>query len=142
MWVNCTTPVSLEAISQLNRLMAFQNLTSLALSIRQLRLLKSRASQVESARGSDGHVQRNHKVTQDPAFPDEKRKSKTMGGYEFVYMPGHPQAAEDGWILRARVVLERKIGRRLRPSEKPLFVNGDTMDSDPENLEVMVSCAT
>ncbi len=49
----------------------------------------------------------------------------------------HPSASRSGTILRARVVMEQKIGRRLRPGEVVHHIDGDPANDDPENLALM-----
>ena len=72
----------------------------------------------------------------DPAFPDETRMRRVMAGHSFTNAPEHPYCAPDGLILTARLVLERKLGRILRPEEKVRHVDGDSMNDSPNNLEL------
>lgn len=57
-------------------------------------------------------------------------------GYVMVYAPDHP-AAHNGAVLEHRLVVEREIGRLLRPDEVVHHVNGDKRDNRPGNLRVM-----
>ncbi len=61
-------------------------------------------------------------------------------GYVFVLMPEHPKAnSNKGYVKRARLVAEKKLGRYLYPGEIPHHKNGIKNDDRPENIEVMES---
>jgi hypothetical protein len=45
-------------------------------------------------------------------------------------------AADDGYLRHDKVILERKLGRLLAKSERVTHLNGDTLDDNPENLEL------
>lgn len=51
----------------------------------------------------------------------------------------HPRAYANGWILEHLIVMERKLGRRLLPSENVHHINGVRDDNRPENLELWVT---
>lgn len=55
-------------------------------------------------------------------------------GYIFVYKPDHPSAVK-GYVKRAVLVLETKLGRYLAPGTISHHVNGIRDDDYPENLE-------
>ncbi len=55
-------------------------------------------------------------------------------GYHFVRAEGHPRARKDGFIKRAILVLEAKLGRYLLSSEHSHHLNGIRDDDRPENL--------
>jgi len=56
-------------------------------------------------------------------------------GYVYIYKPEHPKAMANGYIKRARLVLEKKLGRPLLPRMKVHHINGIKDDDRPENLQ-------
>lgn len=58
-------------------------------------------------------------------------------GYVALRRPDHPQADKQGYVKRARLVAEEKLGRLLRSDEVVHHINGVTNDDRPENLEVL-----
>jgi len=56
-------------------------------------------------------------------------------GYVFIYKPEHPNASSEGYVKRARLILEEKLGRYLLPNHDPHHKNEIKDDDRPENLE-------
>ena len=61
------------------------------------------------------------------------------GGYVMIRMPNHPKAYANGYIKRAVIVAENKIGRNLESYEVTHHINGNKSDDRPENIEVIHS---
>ena len=58
-------------------------------------------------------------------------------GYILAYVPKHPHAHSDGYVMLHTVVMERSIGRYLMPNEVVHHVNHDRKDNRLENLKLM-----
>jgi len=65
-------------------------------------------------------------------------KSKNSKGYILIRAPEHPRASPNGYVFEHIVVLEKKIGRPLQPTECSHHINGVKTDNRPENLEVVM----
>jgi hypothetical protein len=85
-------------------------------------------------RNQDVEIEDDDELMETPDFPDLRRTARTRGGYNWVYMPGHPQATQEGFVLWARVVLEDRLGRYLDKNESPVWLDGDTLNDDPANI--------
>lgn len=64
-----------------------------------------------------------------------------VNGYVWVHSPGHPHAKHQGYVLEHRLVMEKKLGRYLLPSEVVHHENDDTQDNRPDNLQLYASNA-
>lgn len=60
-------------------------------------------------------------------------------GYVFTYCPEHPYAQSNGYIKRARLIMEAHIGRVLLPTEAVHHINGIKNDDRIENLMLFSS---
>lgn len=69
----------------------------------------------------------------------DKPKKQTLSsqGYFFIKKWGHYRANCNGYVKVADLVLEKKIGRKLKKGEIAHHVNGNRKDDSPENLELM-----
>ena len=65
-----------------------------------------------------------------------KLPHKGPDGYWIEYKPNHPQARKAGYVLRSRLVMEKKLGRYLFPSEVVHHKNGNIDDNQPSNLHL------
>ena len=59
------------------------------------------------------------------------------GDYVYVKYPDHPHATQNGYVLESRLVMEKKLGRYLLPSEVVHHHKG--YSNDPDNLFVYSS---
>jgi len=55
-------------------------------------------------------------------------------GYVFIYMPKHP-FAKDTYVYEHRLVMEKILGRYLKPKERVHHLNKIRDDNRPENLK-------
>lgn len=67
---------------------------------------------------------------------------RTIKGYVCVLMLGHPRASKrTGYVKRATVALERKIGRFLQPRELAHHRDGNKTNDAPDNLVLLTHLA-
>lgn len=57
------------------------------------------------------------------------------GGYIRIFAPAHPRCHCDGYVKRATLVLEQKLGRYLLDGCVPHHINEIKDDDRPDNLE-------
>lgn len=62
---------------------------------------------------------------------------KRKDGYISVYVPDHPAASKDGYVMEHILVMEQFIGRRLKNEEVVHHVNKIRDDNRIENLRLM-----
>jgi hypothetical protein len=56
-------------------------------------------------------------------------------GYVFIYQPSHHRSGSNGYVKRAIIVLENKLGRELVDNEIAHHINSIKDDDRPENLQ-------
>lgn len=56
-------------------------------------------------------------------------------GYVLIFKPEHPEAMANGYVKRARLVLEKKLGRPILPGMRSHHINEIKDDDRPENLQ-------
>ena len=59
--------------------------------------------------------------------------------YVLIHNPSHPYASSHGYVREHRLVMESMIGRYLAPEEVVHHKNGNTLDNNPDNLELFAS---
>lgn len=69
------------------------------------------------------------------------KESRIAGGRVGIYLPDHPGANNRGYVLRSRVVIEKKLGRLLLPGEMVHHKDLDKNNDDPENLKLKTQSA-
>ena len=60
-----------------------------------------------------------------------------INGYVLAYVPDHPNAHKDGYVMLHTVLMEREIGRYLNKNEVVHHVNHNRADNRIENLKLM-----
>lgn len=58
-------------------------------------------------------------------------------GYSMIFVPEHPHANAKGYVREHRLVMEKKLGRYLNPSETVHHIDENKANNDPNNLELM-----
>ena len=56
-------------------------------------------------------------------------------GYWYVYKPNHPKANKRGYVKRAIIILEQKLGRPIKDGYDSHHKNEIKVDDSPDNLE-------
>lgn len=59
------------------------------------------------------------------------------GKYRLIFIPEHPQSDSNGYVREHRLVMEKKLGRPLLPTEQVHHINGDGLDNHPDNLTIL-----
>lgn len=62
-------------------------------------------------------------------------------GYILQYAPTHPHAHQSGCMFQHRLVMERKLGRFLKRTERVHHIDEDVSNNDPDNLKLYESQA-
>lgn len=73
----------------------------------------------------------------NPKWRGGKRKGR-KDGYISIYAPNHPYKSKHGKsVYEHRLVMEKYIGRYLKPEEIVHHLNGDASDNRIKNLELL-----
>lgn len=65
-----------------------------------------------------------------------RKERITVGGYIFVWSPGHPFANSKGRVAEHRLVMEKHLGRYLQRHEQVHHKDGKRNNNDLSNLEL------
>lgn len=68
--------------------------------------------------------------------PSWKGGHSRKGGRILIKTPEHPCTQNHGYVLRSRLVMEKILGRYLKPCEVVHHINGVVDDDRPENLQL------
>lgn len=100
------------------------------------RLLGTNKRHVRSAIGRYGirHVPYSLAGENNPAWRGGVQIDKN--GYVLVYAPNHPHRNRHNKILLHRLVMEKKIGRTLLPSEVVHHIDKNKLNNHPSNLSL------
>lgn len=63
----------------------------------------------------------------------------TNRGYKKILLRSHPRSDDQGYVLEHIVIMEKKIGRKLRKGERVHHIDHDKLNNDPENLMLFKS---
>lgn len=59
------------------------------------------------------------------------------GGHMQVHQPQHPYCTKSGLVMEHRLVMEKELGRYLKPDELVHHIDGDKLNNTIENLQVV-----
>ena len=63
----------------------------------------------------------------------------TTDGYVYIYMPNHPYAVKKGYVCEHRLIMEKHIGRYLKPEESIHHIDENTLNNNINNLKLFAT---
>lgn len=67
----------------------------------------------------------------------ELRETSISNGYVLIHIPNHPNCDLNGCVREHRLIMEEQIGRYLLPDEHVHHKDRNTLNNDPDNLELL-----
>ena len=97
--------------------------------------LMSRLPQSQEARRENGKRNRGKRKRDDYEFGGHEKLRDD--GYIKVYVPDHPKATKDGYVMKHHLVMEQHIGRIIPDDHVVHHINHIRADNRIENLKLM-----
>ena len=95
----------------------------------------SQLPQTQAARSANGKKNRGRRKRDDYEFGGHEKLRDD--GYIKVYVPEHPKAASDGYIMKHHLVMEQHLGQFIPDDYVVHHINHNRADNRIENLELM-----
>ena len=67
----------------------------------------------------------------------QRKPERIINGRVWILLPNHPKASKKGYVPRASIVLEEKLGRLLLPNEFAHHLDENQVNDVPTNLIVV-----
>jgi len=86
---------------------------------------------------SEGTKRMFRKMRKGEKHPQWKGGRFKQGGYWYVYSPEHPNAKKN-YVAEHRLVMEKFLGRYLKPYEIVHHLDGDRENNNIDNLAIVI----
>lgn len=84
-------------------------------------------------------IKKGQRIGINTEFKWKKGKVVNVQGYEMEFIKDHPFKNATGYVLKHRLVMEKKIGRYLTENEVVHHIDGDRLNNDIDNLMLFAS---